>query len=427
MILHYFQGHDGKQTFDDQSGKLLLEKINTYLKEFSPSTLPLDSLFSISDMKLRSILEKLSLELSVNKSGLGSHNLLFIAVELLLLNRENYTGLKIALVEEIEAHIHPQAQLRLIEYLQKESDDLGVQLILTTHSTILASKVSLKNLILCNNGNCFSMDAGSTKLELGDYSFLERFLDSTKANLFFAKGVILVEGDAEHLLLPTIAEIINRPLSKHGTTIVNVGNTAFLRYSRIFQRQHESLGKMNIPVAIVTDNDVKPVFSQGIEHVTNREKQLADSRQRKAKLYDGQTVKTYVSPLWTLEYDLASGGSLTREFYQAVLYAKKIQGSDKYGLTEEKKKACDQEVEASLARWEKEGLTSEKIAYEIYQGIMLKENDTVSKATAAQCLANILNETKGRDELKSRILKDQNLKYIVNAVHYATSGIEGDQ
>ncbi|MDF2653025.1 MAG: hypothetical protein K0Q73_8830 [Paenibacillus sp.] len=39
MILHYFQGHDGKQTFDDQSGKLLLEKINTYLKEFSPSTL----------------------------------------------------------------------------------------------------------------------------------------------------------------------------------------------------------------------------------------------------------------------------------------------------------------------------------------------------------------------------------------------------
>ncbi|WP_446673553.1 AAA family ATPase [Paenibacillus wuxiensis] len=77
---------------------------------------------------------KLSLELYTNKSGLGSPNLLFIAVELLLLNRENYSGLKIALVEEIEAHIHPQAQLRLIEFLQQESENLGIQLILTTHT-----------------------------------------------------------------------------------------------------------------------------------------------------------------------------------------------------------------------------------------------------------------------------------------------------
>lgn len=34
-----------------------------------------------------------------------------------------------------------------------------------------------------------------------DYNFLERFLDATKANLFFARGVIMVEGDAENLLI----------------------------------------------------------------------------------------------------------------------------------------------------------------------------------------------------------------------------------
>ncbi|MDU4696357.1 MAG: AAA family ATPase [Paenibacillus sp.] len=425
LILHYFQGHDGAQTFDDQNGKLLLDKINTYLKEFSPSTLPLNSIFSISDMKLRTILEKLSLELSMNKSGLGSHNLLFIAVELLLLNREEYTGLKIALVEEIEAHIHPQAQLRLIEYLQKESTDLGVQLILTTHSTVLASKVSLKNLILCNNGNCFSMDSESTKLEVGDYSFLERFLDSTKANFFFAKGVILVEGDAEHLLLPTIAEIIERPLSKYGTTLVNVGSTAFLRYSRIFQRQDETKGKMNIPVAIITDNDVKPNFSSDGKNIIDPS-EIEISQQKKAELYNGQTVKTFVSPFWTLEYDLAAGGNLTKEFYQAVLYAKKIQNSDKYGLTAEKKTARDQEVETNLATWQQEGLSQEKIAFEIYKGIMLKENDKVSKAIVAQCLAGILSETKDRVKLKDKILTDKNLNYIVQAINYATTGFEGD-
>ncbi|MNW41210.1 DNA replication and repair protein RecF [compost metagenome] len=426
MILNYFKGKDDKEVFEDQNGKQLLDKINTYLKEFSSTDLPLNSIFSISDMKLRTILEKLSLELSINKSGLGSQNLLFIAVELLLLNREHYTGLKVALVEEIEAHIHPQAQLRLIEFLQNESSDLGVQLILTTHSTVLASKVPLRNLILCNNGKCFSMDSESTKLEIGDYSFLERFLDSTKANLFFAKGVILVEGDAEHLLVPTIAELIGRPLSKHGTTIVNVGSTAFLRYCRIFQRKNEKIGKMNIPVSIITDNDVEPVFSSSEVEILNID-QVNPSRQKKINLYNGQTVSTFVSPFWTLEYDLIAGGNLTKEFYRAVLYAKKIQNSEKYGLTEEKRTQCDNEVELVLKEWADSGFSKEKIAYEIYKNVMLKNSDTVSKAITAQCLAEILSQPDEKKAFRAKILENPNLKYIVDAIIYATNHLEGEK
>jgi putative ATP-dependent endonuclease of OLD family len=48
-----------------------------------------------------------------------------------------------------------------------------------------------------------------------DYDFLYRFLDATKANLFFARGVLLVEGDAENLLIPTIAK---------GLTLNNLSN-----------------------------------------------------------------------------------------------------------------------------------------------------------------------------------------------------------
>ncbi|CAH1058772.1 ATP-dependent nuclease [Paenibacillus pseudetheri] len=437
FILHYFQGHDDEIGLEDQNGKLLLEAINTYLKEFSPITSPLNSVFSVSDMRLKSILEKLSLSLSDNKYGLGSHNLLFIAVELLLLNRKEYTGLKIALVEEIEAHIHPQAQLRLIEFLQREATDRGIQLILTTHSTILASKVSLDNLILCNNGHCFPMDPSSTKLEKGDYSFLERFLDSTKANLFFAKGVILVEGDAENLLIPTIAELIGRPLSKYGTTIVNVGSTAFLRYSKIFQRENETLGKMNIPVSVITDNDVKPDIYKTINADAKTHSNYIDEdpRQSKIELFSGQTVRTFVSPYWTLEYDLALGG-FTRELYQAILYAKKIQGSDKYGLTDKKREECDEELNERLTDWKDRKLSKEQIAFNIYQGIMQKSTDKVSKAIVAQCLAEILQsllekekekeEEKEEEKIKDRILGDVNLKYIVDAILYATDGTEGE-
>ena len=72
-------------------------------------------------------------------------------------------------------------------------------------------------------------------------NILERFLDSTKANLFFAKGVIFVEGDAENILMPVIAKIIGMPLEKYGVSIVNVGSLAFLRYANIFKRKMESV------------------------------------------------------------------------------------------------------------------------------------------------------------------------------------------
>src|SRR3546814_4429225 len=57
-----------------------------------------------------------------------------------------------------------------------------------------------------------------------DYAFLRRFLDVTKANLFFARAVLIVEGEAENILLPAIAELLGRPLSKYGVSIVNVGH-----------------------------------------------------------------------------------------------------------------------------------------------------------------------------------------------------------
>ncbi|MEK4479976.1 AAA family ATPase [Paenibacillus sp. FSL R5-0876] len=424
LIEQYFKGTDGINDFEDQNGKLLLEKINTFLKEFSPKTSPLSSNFTVSGTRLKSILEKLSLQLSSDKFGLGSHNLLFIAVELLLLNQDDFTGLKIALIEEIEAHIHPQAQLRLIDFLQKEAKALGIQLLLTTHSTVLASKVSLDNLILCSNGFCFPMDHKSTKLEKGDYSFLERFLDSTKANLFFAKGVILVEGDAENLLIPMIAEIIERPLSSYGATIVNVGSTAFLRYSRIFLRQDEVLGRMNIPVAVITDSDIRPDLYKSVHPDAQTASDFVgqDLKRKKVERFTEQTVKAFVSPFWTLEYDIAAG-SLTKELYKAVLYAKKIEGSETYGLTEVKQKACDDVVDTNLTLW-KTQCTQEEIAFKIYHDILLA--DSVSKAIVAQCLAKILQDAQDKKELKERIMKDPNLKYLINAITYATGGAIND-
>ncbi|WP_062323147.1 ATP-dependent endonuclease [Halolactibacillus sp. JCM 19043] len=131
------------------------------------------------------------------------------------------------------------------------------------------------------------MKKGHTKLHNSDYDFLERFLDATKANLFFARGVIFVEGDAENLLLPAIADVINRPLYKYGVSIINVGSLAFKRYSSIFIRNNEGK-KMNFPVSIITDLDLKPIefFKGEICYF----KINSEHNQQIAELYEAQEV-----------------------------------------------------------------------------------------------------------------------------------------
>ena len=220
--------------------------------------------------KLRQILERLELGLletntgtSRGNYGLGSNNLLFMACELLLLGKER-EGLPLLLIEEPEAHLHPQRQLRLMQFLEsaakppEESGQRPVQVILTTHSPNLSSKIPLKNLVLMHRHRAYSLADGHTQLSTGDYRFLDRFLDVTKANLFFSRGLLIVEGDGESILLPTIASLIGLDLTEHGVSVVNVGGTGLRRYAKILQRRTPENGQLQIPTACLADMDVMP-------------------------------------------------------------------------------------------------------------------------------------------------------------------------
>ena len=370
--------------FSEDEGKEVLNTIKSTLDAFNESNNTSDARFETSDYQLKAILESLSLTVPEIHPGLGELNLLFMAAELLLLKHDDNGGLKLALIEELEAHLHPQAQLRLISYLQNEYNESGAQIIVSTHSTILASKINLKNIVLLKNGIGYDLAYGKTGLEKGDYLFLQRFLDTSKANLFFAKGVIMVEGDAENILIPILAEIIGLPLEKHGVSVVNVGSTTFLRHSRILTRaDHSSVG---IPVAIITDCDVRPEYKED-GSFDIRDNETTTGVAHKEQYYSIDSIKGFIAPRWTLEYCLALS-CLSTVFHKAIHYAKKIKNSDKYSLTLAKIQTENELVETEQSNWNQ--LSNDERAYKIF-GLMLDENNKSGlKAIVAQCLASML-------------------------------------
>ncbi|WP_417212583.1 ATP-dependent nuclease [Acinetobacter venetianus] len=421
-IEKFFTHHDGKE---------LLTDVNTYLDDFSLENNKLNSRFNVSDSSLKSVLEKLSLKLfnqsisENNNQGLGSHNLLYIAAELLLLKKSNYQGLKLGLIEEIEAHLHPQTQIRLIEAIQKISEENKIQFILTTHSTSLASKVKLHNLVLCKDGCLYPMGKEYTKLREGDYLFLERFLDSTKSNLFFANGVILVEGDAENILLPSFAKKLGLDLSQYGVSIVNVGSTAFLRYANIFLRNDDK--KLNLDISLITDVDVKPFIyepkqtkEEKIEGVKTKI-ELTEGEVEEKRLITKQSIidkyeapiTAFVAPYWTLEYSIARS-CMSELFYQAVYICHKTKSRD-YVYTSEEKVTLIAEAKATYKKWKDDDkLSVDEIAYKIYKEIVLDKK--ISKAVIAQVFADFIS-----DADFDGVIEDENINYLVNAIKNVTS------
>ena len=302
-----------KKYFNEGEGSSIKENINKYIKGFYGQEK--EVIFDTASNDIKSILEKLSLLLSGEDNvGLGTLNRIFMATELLHLDKENREGLRLGLIEELEAHLHPQAQMQVIETLQKQNK---VQLIITTHSPNLASKIKLENLIICNGNNTFPMGKDYTELNEDSYVFLEKFLDVTKSNLFFAKGVILVEGWAEEILIPSLAKAIGIDLTAKGVSVVNIGNVGFDHYSKIFLRKNAPF--MDIPVAVVTDCDVREYEVNGNEY---QRKDNIDS-ERKSKISEiksksSQNVNYFVAPHWTLEYCLNLSDTLKQEFQDIV-------------------------------------------------------------------------------------------------------------
>ena len=215
-------------------------------------------------------------------------------------------------------------------------------------------------------------------------------MDTTKANLFFAKGVILVEGWAEELLLPSIAKAIGINLTEKGVSIVNIGHTGFDHYAKIYLRQAEP--NMTIPVAVITDSDIREYEKNGDDFVKRDTQTVQQETQAKLATINGkaeQNVKYFPAPNWTLEYSLFKSTSLTTLIQNA---AKAFHTHTNW----------DTDFEKALAK---------KLI-----------NKTLKKTAIAYHIANAIDEDLLKAAPNIQITDDANdtINYLVKAIKYAT-------
>jgi putative ATP-dependent endonuclease of OLD family len=186
--------------------------------------------------------------------GLGQKNILYLSLFIAELeNTCNKHEINILLIEEPEAHLHPQLQKILFSNL---SDLKNTQVFMTSHSTHIASDCDYKNLnILYKNNfkkvNSFSpFKAGI--LSPREESLLKRYLDATRSELFFASAIIFVEGVGEQFIIPTIAkQVYNINLTEHNISVIPIHSRYFDPFLKLVQNNN-----LEIPAVALIDGDI---------------------------------------------------------------------------------------------------------------------------------------------------------------------------
>lgn len=234
-------------------------------------------------------------------NGLGYMNLISMIFQIKILvsefarkRDENPASINLLLIEEPEAHTHPQMQYVFIQnianllnkgIIKKDKNGNSLkpqpfQYIISTHSSHIVANCQDFNAIkylkkeATNDIKAKNLkDLEKEYNEAGEdenYRFLKQYLTLNRAELFFADKAIFIEGDTERILLPAMMQKIDNeePIAENELKLLsqNISIVEVGAHSHIFEKFIDFIGVKSL---IITDID-----SYYIEQAKNKDGKL---------------------------------------------------------------------------------------------------------------------------------------------------------
>lgn len=220
-------------------------------------------------------------DLPEHYNGLGYMNLISMIFEIeVLINHlkkeadQTPAPINLLFIEEPEAHTHPQMQYVFIKNIKDLLDDsrnradgtrIHLQSLISTHSSHIVAESNFEDIKYLFRIGANSVESknlksleqkypGSLK-DQAHYRFLKQYLTLSRAEVFFADKIIMIEGDTERILLPAMMKKLDqendggddRPLLSQNVSIIEVG-----AHSKTFEHFIDFLG---VKTLIITDID----------------------------------------------------------------------------------------------------------------------------------------------------------------------------